>query len=198
MVKDSPERSCLGCRRTAPKQELLRFVLAPDRSVVPDPQAKLPGRGAYTCCRKSCLLDAIKRNQFSRSFKGPVTVAAGPALVQVLAGIFEERVASYIALANKAGKVVSGSDMVEDAVRKRSVGIVMVAADASDDIAQKILRLAQRSQIPAYKVLTRDRIGALTGKGLRTAVAVHAGGFVAALRNEIERFRNFSEEGEQE
>lgn len=198
MAADSPERSCLGCRRTGPKGELLRFVLAPDRTVVPDPQAKLPGRGAYTCYRKSCLAEAVKRNQFSRSFKGPVTIAAGPEFARTVSDLLEDRVASYVALANKAGKVVSGSDQVEDAVRRQSVGIVLVAADTSDDIAQKLLRLAERSNIPAYRVLTRDRIGALVGKGLRSAVAVAAGGFVPALRNEIERFRNFSEEGEHE
>ena len=51
---------------------------------------------------------------------------------------------------------------------------------------------------PARTRSPRDRIGAMMGKGLRSAVAVNAGGFVAALKNEIDRFRNFSEEGEQE
>jgi hypothetical protein len=42
---------------------------------------------------------------------------------------------------------------------------------------------------------TSDRLAALLGKELRVAVALKPGGLAAALKNNIVRYRNFSEGG---
>lgn len=198
MTRSVPQRSCLACRQVKEKGELLRFVLDPDRALLVDLQARLPGRGAYTCFRQGCLEDAIRRKQFARAFKGPVVHGTVEELTELVMFRMTERIASYIALANKAGKVITGSDMVEDAIRKQEVGLVIIATDVSPDIGEKISRLATRVQLPCYRALTKDRIGGLVGKGLRSAVAICKSGFVQAIGNEIERLRNFSGEGEQE
>lgn len=195
MAGKNPERSCLGCRKVKAKSDLLRFVLAPDLTVVPDILAKLPGRGAYTCLSLNCLQEALKRNQFSRAFKTPVVVPDQNGFADTVTAKLEERIASYVALANKAGRLMSGSDLVAEAVRKKNVGLVIIAADASAESGRKIAFLASRESIPCYHLLTRDRFGALIGKGLRSAVGIQRGDFTAVLVKEIERFRNFSEEG---
>jgi uncharacterized protein len=64
-----PVRTCIGCGRKAPKDELLRF-LAVDGSVVAD--SKAPGRAAYTCARLSCFERAASRNAFSRTLRSRV------------------------------------------------------------------------------------------------------------------------------
>jgi len=198
MGKTAPERSCLGCRKIKPKSDLLRFVLAPDLTLVPDILAKLPGRGAYTCVSRNCLKDALKRNQFSRAFKVSVTVNDQNEFLAGVVAKFEDRIASYVALANKASKVVSGSDLVVEAIKKKNAGVVLIASDVSPEIGRKMTFLASRESIPCYYLLTRDRFGALIGKGLRSAVAIQPGDFVAVVMKEIERFRNFSEEGAHE
>jgi predicted RNA-binding protein YlxR (DUF448 family) len=180
------------------KTDLLRFVLAPDQTLVPDILAKLPGRGAYTCVNRNCLKEALKRNQFSRALKVQVTVSDPNGYIEDLAARLEDRVASYVALANKAGRIISGSDMVADAIKKKNAGLVLIAADVSAEIGQKIAFNASRVSVPCYYALTRDRLGALVGKGLRSAVAIQPGDFVAVVMKEIERFRNFSEEGAHE
>ena len=108
MPAAAPQRSCLGCRVAKAKGELLRFVLAPDRTLVPDLLCKLPGRGAYTCLRESCLRAAVAKRQFARSFRGEVQVPEADSLISWITTVMEERLASYVALANKGGKVVSG------------------------------------------------------------------------------------------
>jgi hypothetical protein len=198
MPDTSPQRSCLGCRQVKDKGELLRFVLAPDRTVVPDILSRLPGRGAYTCCRRSCLAEAVRRNQFARSFKGAVISGAAQDIQSAVTARFEERIASYVALANKAGKTVSGSDMVEDAVRGQTAGLVIIAGDVSTEIAGRLERLAARSGTPCYRILSRERLGDLLGKGLRSAVGILPGGFVKSMLYELDRFRNFVEEGAHE
>jgi ribosomal protein L7Ae-like RNA K-turn-binding protein len=170
----------------------MRYVLAPDLTIVPDILAKLPGRGAYTCISRECLEAAIKRNQFSRAFKVAVEVDDLNGFLTGVASRFEERIASYVALANKAGKIITGTDMVMDAIRKNNAGVVVIAVDVSEEIGKKIAFLAARSSIPCCNVLTRDRLGSLVGKGLRSSVAIPPGDFAAVLLKEIERFRNFS------
>src|SRR5512133_1168950 len=118
MPKEEPKRTCIGCRESLEKSKLLRFVLAPDGTVVPDLMNKLPGRGAYTCMNASCISKACERNQFARAFKCLVPVTDPKELQAWVIRSMEERIASYLALANKAGKVISGSDLVADMLRR--------------------------------------------------------------------------------
>jgi len=177
------------------KKELLRFVLAPDRTLVPDLQAKLPGRGAYTCLKRTCLTDAAARNCFRRSFKGEVRINSTEDLVGEVIARMLDRIAAYLALANKAGKVLSGGDMVVEALSKRAPGVVCIAVDISPDIRQKVEYLAERAGIEHFSMFDKDKLGALLGKGLRSVVAVEPGGFAEVIKKELARYRNFFQGG---
>ena len=69
-----PLRTCIGCRRTAARSELLRLVRDPDdaQRVIVDPRRRLPGRGAWLHSDGACLKQAVKRRAFQRAFRGPV------------------------------------------------------------------------------------------------------------------------------
>ena len=69
-----PTRSCIGCGRKAPQDELLRFV-AKDGILVAG--AHEPGRGAYTCPRLSCFERAATRRAFNRTLRRNVRVEPG-------------------------------------------------------------------------------------------------------------------------
>src|SRR6266540_2285029 len=191
MPRNEPQRSCLGCRKVKDKDELLRFVLAPDRTLVPDLQAKLPGRGAYTCLSRSCVREAAAKKQFARSFRGEVRLGSPEDLVGQVISMMEERMASYLSLANKGGKVVSGSDMVAEMLTRRTPGIICIAADISPDIGQKMTYLADRAEVERFSLFDKERLGALIGKGQRSVVAVESGGLSNVLKKELERYRNF-------
>jgi uncharacterized protein len=66
-----PIRRCIGCGRSAPQSELLRFV-AKNGALVAGP--KEPGRGAYTCRRLSCFERAVTRRAFNRTLRRNVRV----------------------------------------------------------------------------------------------------------------------------
>jgi len=193
MAKEEPKRTCIGCRESLEKSKLLRFVLTPDGSVVPDLLNKLPGRGAYTCMKATCIYKACERNQFSRTFKTNVPVADPKVLQAWVIRSMEERIASYLALANKAGKVVSGSDLVADMIkRKASIRkLILLAADISEDIGNRLRGLADLHGVAHATLFSKDYFGELLGKGLRSAVAVQGDGFVDTMTNEIDRYRNF-------
>jgi predicted RNA-binding protein YlxR (DUF448 family)/ribosomal protein L30E len=195
MTGKDPQRSCLGCRATRDKKELLRFVLAPDRTLVPDIQAKLPGRGAYTCMDRACLLNAAQKKQFARAFRGEVSYDSAERLIEQVVRLMEERIGSYLALANKAGKTVTGSDLVMELIKKKKAGVIFLAEDISPEIGAKVSELSKRYAVPYVTVFTKERLGALVGKGLRSAAAIEQSGFVDAVVREIARYRNFFEGG---
>lgn len=175
------------------KSQLLRYVLAPDATIVPDIANKLPGRGVYTCVNIACARKAAERNLFSKSFRQAITSPDSDKLCAVILKSMEERISSYLALANKAGKVVSGGEMVmENLRRKTSPGkLAILAVDISEDIGLKIRNLANLSEVTCYALFDKFRLGELLGKGLRSAVVVQGEGFVRSLIKEIERYRNF-------
>ena len=195
MTGKDPQRSCVGCRTTRDKGELLRFVLAPDRTLVPDLPARLPGRGAYTCLNRFCLKSAAEKNQISRAFKGEVKIDSPERLMDQVIELMEKRIGSYLALANKAGKVVSGSDLVMDLIKKRKAGFIFIATDISFEIGVKIVDLSKRYDVPHVAIFEKDRLGAFIGKGLRSAAAIEKSGFINTVSREIARYRNFFEGG---
>jgi len=194
MPKGNPQRSCLACRETKDKGSLLRFVLAPDRTVVPDLQQKLPGRGVYTCMKGSCLRQAALKKQFSRGFKGEVLGAEAENLTRQVAEKLEERIASYLCLANKGGKIVSGSDQVMDKLKKGGAGILFLATDISTDIGEKFRAVAKLKGVRCMALFTKERLGELIGKELRSVLAVLDSGFIGSIDLEMEKYRNFFEE----
>jgi predicted RNA-binding protein YlxR (DUF448 family) len=64
-----PIRTCVACRQTDEKRDLLRVVRQPDGNVVYDPKGKMSGRGAYVCARVGCIEQARKRKGLERSLK---------------------------------------------------------------------------------------------------------------------------------
>ncbi len=60
-VRHVPQRTCVGCRRTRPKSQLLRLVATGDM-IQWDDRHRLPGRGAYVCPDPRCVDAAARRD----------------------------------------------------------------------------------------------------------------------------------------
>src|SRR5947209_16864659 len=67
--KHVPLRTCVSCRETKPKRELLRVVRTPDGHILMDATGKRSGRGAYLCARLSCWQDALKKKRLEQEFE---------------------------------------------------------------------------------------------------------------------------------
>ena len=63
-------RTCVGCKERADKSSLLRLV-AVGEVVQPDPQARLPGRGAYLHPSLGCFELAQRRRALVRALRAP-------------------------------------------------------------------------------------------------------------------------------
>ncbi|MGE3619692.1 MAG: YlxR family protein [Acidimicrobiia bacterium] len=67
-------RTCVGCRRRASPDELVRVVRAPDGTLRVG--RTLPGRGAWLCAGSvSCRERAARRGAMARALRGPVDPA---------------------------------------------------------------------------------------------------------------------------
>ena len=67
--KHIPMRTCIACKETKPKRELLRVVRTPDGHVLLDATGKKSGRGAYICARLSCWESALKKKRLEQEFE---------------------------------------------------------------------------------------------------------------------------------
>ena len=67
--KHIPMRTCVACKETKPKRELLRVVRTPDGQVLLDATGKKSGRGAYICARLSCWETALKKKRLEQEFE---------------------------------------------------------------------------------------------------------------------------------
>ena len=65
----TPIRTCVSCRSSSAKKELIRIVRSADGEVCIDSSGKMPGRGAYLCGAKECLTRAVKANKLGRALR---------------------------------------------------------------------------------------------------------------------------------
>src|SRR6516165_4171836 len=72
-----PVRTCVGCKERAVKSSLLRLVAAGD-VIVPDPQARQPGRGAYLHPSQACFERAQRRRAFPRALRAQGSLDTAP------------------------------------------------------------------------------------------------------------------------
>lgn len=63
-MKKTPMRTCVMCRQTKDKRELLRIVRQDDK-VKFDPTGKANGRGAYVCTSEECLNNVKNQKKVS-------------------------------------------------------------------------------------------------------------------------------------
>ncbi|WP_084460429.1 RNase P modulator RnpM [Aminiphilus circumscriptus] len=82
-------RTCSGCGEESPKRDMVRVVRCPDGRIEIDTTGRTPGRGAYLCFRKECVLAAKKRDTLSRALKSKVPVELYDDVLTLLAGEVE-------------------------------------------------------------------------------------------------------------
>ena len=138
-------RMCAVSREVRPIEELIRFVVSPQGDVIPDLKRKLPGRGLWVSASRRTVAEAVRRHQFSKGFKRDVRVAATlPADTEAL---LVRSATEALAMAAKAGQVVSGFAKVEGLLEQGRAGALIHASDGAADGIRKLDAIAgQRSR----------------------------------------------------
>ena len=71
-ARELPLRTCVACRTTRPKRELVRIVRAPGGEVMIDTTGRAAGRGAYLCADGACWPQALKKSAIERALSVPL------------------------------------------------------------------------------------------------------------------------------
>src|SRR5689334_10655498 len=129
-------RLCAATGEVAPVADMIRFVVAPDGSVVPDLKRRLPGRGIWITATRPALCSALARKAFARSFKREVRVAGD--LVDSTERLLEQAALDALAMAHKARRSILGFARVEAALGRERVAALVQASDAGQDGARKL------------------------------------------------------------
>ena len=96
--------------------------------------------------------------------------------------VTDEHILSFYGLATRAGKTVSGMDMVSTAIGAGRVFILLVAEDASDRTREKIAQLSRQYKIPCFMFSDREELGKFSGKSGRAICGVIDEGFAKKMQ----------------
>jgi predicted RNA-binding protein YlxR (DUF448 family) len=183
--KSATMRMCAVSREVRPIDELIRFVVAPSGEVIPDLKRKLPGRGLWVSASRQAVAEAVRRHQFSRGFKRDVRAAA--TLAADTEALLVRSATDALAMAAKAGQVISGFSKVEDALSGRQgrspVAALIHASDGAADGIRKLDALAlqnrgirgESSPIPIVTALTSAELDLALGRANVIHAALLAG-----------------------
>lgn len=173
------DRTCIVSRRPAGPDELVRFVVGPDGTVVPDLKRSLPGRGCWVTADREHVDKAVKKGAFARALKAQVTVP--PDLGGMVDRLLAKSALGALGLARKAGAVALGATKVEAAVRSGAALLVLHATEASEDGLRKIAQARRATahiggpEIRAYKLFSEQELGLALGGTNVIHAAVLAG-----------------------
>lgn len=176
------DRKCLVTGEVKPKSQLLRFVLDPEKRVVPDVAGRLPGRGLWVCADRQVLQTAIDKKLFARAAKGPVKAEAD--LACLAENLLAKRCLDLLGLARGAGAVVTGQPQVEEALKSGRLAYVLMAADAGADVQKKLAR----ADI-VFPPLSREQLGAALGRDQLVAIGLYPHALAETLRTELTRWQ---------
>ena len=161
---------------------MLRFVIGPDRALVPDLAARLPGRGIWLSARRDVLETARTRGAFAKAARGPVTVPSDFSVI-LQAGL-ARRIGDLLGFARRAGQAVCGFQKAREWVSAGRAGLV---AQASDGSLEERARLVGGRALVVIAPLPASTLGAVFGRDHVVHVAVAHGRLAEAIVIETER-----------
>jgi len=160
-----PERKCILSGERGARESLVRLAVSPDGEVLPDVQARAPGRGAWIGVTRAELENALAKGKLkgalARAFKG--TALAIPAdLPERIEQALLRSLTDRLGLELKAGHVLLGSERIAEHARAGRVSWLGHAADAGEDGRRKLdqaLRVGMEMEGSGFagEVLPLDR-----------------------------------------
>lgn len=185
--KAAPVRRCLVTGDRKPRDRMIRFVVGPDDSVVPDLKASLPGRGMWLSADRESIKTACTRSLFARAARR--RVVAPDDLADRVEALLARRCTDWLSRANRAGAAVTGFEKVRAALKADASGVVLAARDGAEDGRRKIKALADKR--PVIDLLTAQEIAGAFGRDHAVHVWVAPGGLADGLMVDAARLAGF-------
>ena len=139
--KAEPERKCILSGEHGAREALVRLAISPDGLVLPDVNAKAPGRGAWVGVSRTELEAALSKGKLkgalARAFKGAALTIPDDLAQRIEDGLtraFLDR----LGLEMRAGHLILGSERIAEHARGGAVELLLHASDASADGSRKL------------------------------------------------------------
>ncbi len=185
-------RRCIVSNQCKPVAEMVRFVVGPDNSVVPDIIGRLPGRGIWLSADSNSIKTACARNLFGRAARQSVHVDAR--VVEQVEGLLARQCIDLLGLARRAGQAVSGYVKVRGWLLAGRAALILAASDGAADGREKLRRIAR--DLPIVAVLNAAELGIVFDRERSVHVAVAAGGLAESLMRAAIRLSGFRQSSE--
>ena len=204
MAKNLRNRKCLVTGEVLPASELLRFVAAPDGTIIPDVAAKLPGRGCWVKADRKTIEAAVKQkfllragHQLLKNIKKDVeelevdkkdklVVKVKDDLVDQIGELLHKRAMDYVGLANRAGNLIAGFEKARAALKGGKAQILLTANDGADNGRTKICQGLDNLRV--IDIFTREELSKAAGLPNAVHIALLPGGISTSLVREISRY----------
>ncbi|KHD45510.1 YlxQ-related RNA-binding protein [Streptococcus hongkongensis] len=96
-----------------------------------------------------------------------------------------QRLSNLIGLAQRAGKIISGEELVVKAIQQEAVKLVFLANDAGPNVTKKVTDKSKYYNVEVSTVFSALELSAALGKP-RKVVAVADAGFSKKMRTLME------------
>lgn len=184
MRKDAdPQRRCIVTGQSLPREDLLRFVVAPDGAIVPDLDEKLPGRGLWLLAERDILRTACAKGAFSKAARRETKLPDD--LAAQVERLLRRRCLDLIGLARRSGALTAGFEKVRAFLASEDAGVLIAASDGAADGRAKIRALAPA--VPMVDALTAEELGAAIGREHIVHAVVAKGRLAERLLHEARR-----------
>lgn len=189
--RNSPLRRCIATGTVGPKDGMVRFVVGPDGTVVPDVAETLPGRGLWLTADRALVEKAAAKGLFAKAARRAVSVP--PDVAGLLAGLLRRRCLELVGLSRRGGGVLAGFEKVQAALRTGQVGkagrpgLWLEARDGAADGRGKLAGFAARLRVPMVVLFDRRELGEAVGRDEAVHAVIAAGPLSDRLMREIGR-----------
>ena len=187
----APVRRCLLTRESLPTERMVRFVRAPDGTVVPDIEGRLPGRGLWLKAARDIVDRACAVRAFAKAARAPVSTEQG--LADRVERLLARRCLDLLGLARRSGAAVAGYEKARALVRRGGVGLVMVARDAAEGGRGRVAETAPGATV--VELFSSAELGAVFGRERTVHVAVAESGLADRLLADCARLAGFRRTG---
>ncbi len=175
---------------------MIRFVKAPDNSLVPDIAEKLPGRGVWVLSDRGSLEQAINNGGFKRGLKANVKIDA--AVIDLTVRLLRQRVLSLMTMALKGGRIYLGFDQVKSAAQSEVLGWRIEASDGAAGGRGKIRVLTKavsqemdQTPTPVIGCFSAVELGQALSREAIVHGAIKAGPMAKPFKHAVKRLSGF-------
>lgn len=186
--RSSPLRRCIVTGEVRTKDGMIRFVVAPDGSIVPDLEERLPGRGHWLTADRAVLEKALSKKLFSKAARR--AVRADPAMADRVAGLLRDRCLSLLGLVRRGGHAVAGFEKVRDMLKSGGAAVLLAAVDGAQDGRSKLRALA--SGLPVVELFDAAAMGAALGRDLAVHASLAPGRLTERFLADCHRYAGFA------